>query len=79
MIVTVSLALASCSSDWPTSECRAAAAAQAEAEDVYLAAYAAHAADHASGNDDHADSDEQLTMSRIDRILASEATARACR
>ena len=75
----MSLALANCTSDWPTSDCRAAATAQAEAEDVYLAAYAAHAADHATGNDEHADSDEQLTISRIDRILASEATARACR
>ena len=79
MTVALSLALASCSGGWPTSDCRAAATAQAEAEDVYLAAYAAHAADHAKGNDDHADSDDQLTTSRIDRILAREATARACR
>ena len=78
MMVALSFTLASCSDSWPTAACRAAATAQAEAEDIYLAAYAAHAADHATGND-HDHSDDQLTTSRIDRILAGEATARACR
>ena len=73
------LVLTGCGGEWPSAACRDAAAAQAEAEEAYLTVYAAHAVEHAAGSDDHAEYDQRLLTSRIDRILADEATARACR
>ena len=78
--VVLPLALASCGGDSVSaSECRAAATAQALAEDAYLAALRTHDEAHTVGNDDHPDTDDQTLTRRVDMIVAVEATQRACR
>ncbi len=78
--VAFSLALVSCSdgAGVSASECLAAATAQAAAEDAYLAALRTHDEVHTVGNDDHPDTDDQTFTNRVDLIVATEATRRAC-
>ena len=76
--VVLPLALASCGGGVSASECRAAANAQAEAENAYITAITAHDAAHTLGNDDHPDTDDQTFTSRVDLIVATEATRGAC-
>ncbi|MDE0702039.1 MAG: hypothetical protein F4Y27_01210 [Acidimicrobiaceae bacterium] len=64
-------------------ECHAAAMAQAVAEDAYIAALTVVSDDdghrHAPSDDhDHAEIEERVIASRVDVILATEATRRAC-
>ncbi len=78
--VVLSLVLVSCGggSGVSASECRSAAAAQAIAEDAYVAAITAHDEAHAMGDVDHPDSDDETFTRRVDLIVAAEATRRAC-
>ena len=77
--ISLSLVLTGCGgSGMSATDCRAAAAAQAQAEDAYVAAITAHEQAHTAGNDDHSDIDEQTLTRRIDLIVATEATYRAC-
>ncbi len=76
--VSLSLALASCGGSVSASECRAAATAQAAAEDAYVAAITVHDAAHAASSDEHPDTDDQTFTSRVDLIVATEATRGAC-
>ena len=78
-VVALSLMLAGCSGGVSTSGCHAAAVAQAEAEDAYLAAIAAHDEAHAFGTDAHPDTDDETMARRVELIIATESTARACR
>ena len=79
VVVALSLMLAGCSGGVSASGCHAAAAAQAEAENAYVAAIAAHDEAHAIGNDAHPDTDDETIARRIDLIIATEASAGACR
>ncbi len=76
--VVLPFALASCGGGVSASKCRAAATAQAQAEDAYIATIAAHEEAHTAGNDDHRDIDEQTLTRRVDLIVATEATRQAC-
>ncbi len=76
--VVLSLVLVSCGGGVSASECRSAAAAQAMAEDAYVAAITAHDEAHAMGDVDHPDSDDETFTRRVDLIVAAEATRRAC-
>ena len=79
--VTLSLVLVSCGGGGggsSASERRAAATAQAMAEDAYVAAITAHDAAHAASSDEHPDTDDQTFTSRVDLIVATEATRGAC-
>lgn len=76
--IALSLLLASCGDGRSSSECRSAATAQAEAEAEYLAALEAHQVEHATGNSNHPEMDDRTFTSRVDMIIATEATERAC-
>lgn len=73
-----SLVMAGCGDDVSASGCRAAAVAQAEAENVYFVVLSAHEEAHAAGDDSHPGTEDPLAA-RVDLIVATEATARACR
>ncbi len=80
-VVCLALVAVSCGGGGSVSECRAAAMAQAVAEDAYIAALTAASGDHdhaPSSDHDHAEIDEQVITSRVDVIVATEATRRAC-
>lgn len=79
VVVALSLMSAGCSGGVSASGCHAAAVAQAEAENAYLAAIAAHEEAHATGNDSHPDTDDETMSRRVELIIATEATAGACR
>ena len=77
--IVLPLASASCAGGGSSaSECRAAAETQALAEDAYVAAITAHEEAHAAGSDDHPDTDDHTFTRRVDMIVATEATRRAC-
>ena len=80
-VVCLALATVSCGSGGSVSECRAAARVQAVAEDAYIVALTAASDDHdhaPSDDHDHAEIDELVIASRVDVIVAAEATRRAC-
>lgn len=76
-VVTVLAAVLSSCGGVSASECRAAAIAQAEAEQDWGASIDVHELAH-QNEQDHPGVDEQLLTSRADLIVASENTSRAC-
>ena len=80
-VVCLALAAVGWSGGGSVSECRATARVQAVAEDAYIAALTAANGDHdhaPSDDHDHAAIDERVIASRVDVIVAVEATRRAC-
>ncbi len=61
-----------------SAECRKVATAQAESERTWATAIEAHNAAHAEAAD-HLELEEQLLVSRVEVIIATESTRRACR
>ena len=70
--------LAGCSNSEDAGECRDAATTQAETEQVWASVIEAHNAAHNDESADHAELDGLLFTSRVDVIVATEATRRAC-
>ena len=58
-------------------ECRDAATAQVEAEQAWSALLEAHAAAH-EAHEEHEAVDDHTMSSRVDLVVATEATRRAC-
>ena len=76
--VVLPLLLAGCGNGVDAGECRDAATAQAETEQVWASVIEAHNAAHNDESADHAELDGLLFTSRVDVIVATEATRRAC-
>lgn len=71
--IALSLTLAGCGRiSWMSSECKAAAHAQAEAEKAYMEAVAIHGHERTKGFDD------PTLSTRVDLRLATEAVRREC-
>lgn len=60
------------------SQCRNSAQAQAEAENAWSSELEAHRLAHVQESNDHAGSHEELTALRVNVIVATAATQRAC-
>lgn len=70
--------LAGCSNSGGAAACRDAASAQAIAEQAWASAIEAHNGAHASELLDHPDLEEQLMTGRIEVIITTEETRKAC-
>ena len=77
-VAVLPLLLAACGNGVDAGECRDAATAQAETEQVWASVIEAHNAAHGDESGDHAELDGLLFASRVDVIVATEATRQAC-
>lgn len=77
-VAVLPLLLAGCGNGVDTGECREAATAQAETEQVWASVIEAHNTAHGNEQIDHDELDELLFTSRVDVIEATEATRKAC-
>ncbi len=69
--------LVGCGTGVDAGACREAATAQVEAEQAWSASLEAHAAAH-EAHEEHESIEDHTNSSRVDLVVATEATRRAC-
>lgn len=77
-LVVLAVALTACGNSVDAGECHDAAIAQAVAEQAWASVIETHNAAHIDSMDEHPELEGALLSSRVDVILATEATRRAC-